>query len=124
AGQLRSTLDALERGVCMTDATGAIVLANEPLSGVLRLDGSAVGLRERDFADRFAAPETFLSALGIEQTQPLLSSTDQFELRSSGRVLRRLGRPIVDANGTWLGRVAIYADVSQERELQEQQIGR
>ncbi len=122
AGQLRSTLDALERGVCMTDAAGVIVLANEPLGGLLGLDGGAVGLRERDFADRFASPETFLSALGVESAHPLASSTDHFELRAPPRVLRRLSRPVLAADGGLLGRVAVYADVTQERELQEQMV--
>jgi signal transduction histidine kinase/DNA-binding response OmpR family regulator len=120
AGQLRATLDALERGVCMTDAEGRIALANEPLAVLLALDASAVGLRERDLADRFAAPEAFVSALVIESAQPRVSSTDEFEVAETGLVVRRFGRPILTPDGHWLGRVAIYADVTQERELQEQ----
>jgi PAS domain-containing protein len=42
AGQLRATLDALERGVCMTDADGTILLANERLSELLGLHPAAV----------------------------------------------------------------------------------
>jgi signal transduction histidine kinase/DNA-binding response OmpR family regulator len=120
AGQLRSTLDALERGVCMTDHEGRIVLANEPLGSLLELPTSPVGVREVDFAPLFAAPETFLSAIGIENAQPSTSSTDNFELASSRRTLRRYSRPVLAVDGAWLGRVAMYADTTQERELQEQ----
>ena len=43
----------------------------------------------RDLAPRFASPETFLSALGLEQAQPHASSTDTFELAEPRRTLRR-----------------------------------
>jgi signal transduction histidine kinase len=104
----------------MTDPQGRIVVANEPLGALLGLPTSPVGMREVDFAPLFAAPETFLSAIGIENAQPRTSSTDHFELASSGRALRRMSRPVLAGDGAWLGRVAIYADTTQERELQEQ----
>jgi signal transduction histidine kinase/DNA-binding response OmpR family regulator len=120
AGQLRSVIDALERGVCMTDASGLIVVANEPLVSLLGLVEPPVGRRERELAPRFAAPETFLSALGLEQAQPHATSTDTFELIEPRRTLRRFARPVLAPDGSWLGRVAVFADVTQELELQEQ----
>ncbi len=122
AGQLRTLLDALERGVCMTDAQHVIAIANEPLGALLGIEGTLVGKRERDFADRFTDPEIFLSALGVEQAQPSVASTDTFELVESRRHLRRFGRPIVSPDGTWLGRAAIYADITQDRELQDHMV--
>jgi signal transduction histidine kinase/CheY-like chemotaxis protein len=119
AGQLRATLDALERGVCMTDADGTILLANERLGELLGLAASPVGMRERDFATRFASPEVFLSALGLESGQPRASFTDEFVLADGGRVVRRFGGLVAGPDGGWLGRVAVYADVTHERELQD-----
>jgi signal transduction histidine kinase/DNA-binding response OmpR family regulator len=121
AGRLRSVLDALERGICLTDDDGRIVLANEPLTVLLGLERSPMGQLEADFAGMLAAPDTLLSALALERQQRRSVSTEHLELRGPpARVLRRYGIPCLAPDGTWLGRVAVYADVTRDRELQDQ----
>jgi signal transduction histidine kinase/DNA-binding response OmpR family regulator len=121
AGQLRAMLDALDRGVCMTDADGRVVVANERLAEVIGFDDVLVGRSERDLAGCFAAPEAFLSALGVEGGHPRLSLSDELTLAGdAGRVVRRRAGPVLAADGGWLGRIAVYQDVTQEREVQEQ----
>jgi C4-dicarboxylate-specific signal transduction histidine kinase len=121
AGQLRAMLDALDRGVCMTDAEGRIVVVNERLGELLVLEGDLVGRPERDLAPCFAAPEAFLSALAVEQAQPRLTFSDELALAGAPeRTVRRRGAPVVAPDGAWLGRIAVYQDVTQDREVQEQ----
>jgi signal transduction histidine kinase/DNA-binding response OmpR family regulator len=121
AGQLRAMLDALDRGVCMTNAEGRIVIVNERLAELLAVEGELVGRSERDLAACFAAPEAFLSALGVEQAQPELTFSDELALAGdAGRTVRRRGAPVLAPDGGWLGRIAVYQDVTQDREVQEQ----
>jgi signal transduction histidine kinase/DNA-binding response OmpR family regulator len=121
AGQLRAVLDALDRGVCMTDPDGRIVVANERLGELLGVEGSPLGRLEQELAACFASPESFLSALGVERAQPRLTFVDELELAGGGgRAIRRYGTPVLAPDGAPLGRLAVYGDVTQEREVQEQ----
>ncbi|TAK20790.1 MAG: response regulator [Chloroflexota bacterium] len=120
AGQLRAILDAMERGVSMTNHDGAIVIANERLSELLGLTGSPVGLSEVELATRFRTPETLLSVLGLERNQPRLTLIDELRLADSDRILSRHGTAVVASDGELLGRLAVYSDVSQQREVQDQ----
>src|SRR5262245_53698442 len=120
AGQLRAVLDALDRGVCMTDPEGRIVVVNERLGELLGVEGSLLGRPERELAACFASPESFLSALGLERAQPRLTFVDELALAGEdGRALRRYGTPVLGPDGAPLGRLAVYGDVPQEREVQE-----
>ncbi len=117
----RALLDSTVDGICLTDVTGHIVLANTPLQQYalelgLPLHGT-VAERLLTLADRTTEPVRYrerIQAIG----RATVASEDEFELAESGRVFRGYTAPVRRKDGTVFGRIWTLREVTSDRRLE------
>jgi len=114
---LDSTLD----GICLTDTSGRVLLANAPLQRISMALGlpphGTVTERLLTLADQTTEPSRFrerMHELGHDQA----ASEDEFELSDSGRVFRGSTTPVARPDGTLVGRVWTLREVTADRRLE------
>ena len=117
----QALLDSTVDGICLTDVSGKIVLANAPLQRFalelgLPLHGT-VAERLLALADRTTEPARFSERMQ-ELGRDLAASEDQFELADSGRVYRGYTAPIAREDGTVVGRIWTLREVTADRHLE------
>jgi signal transduction histidine kinase len=114
---LDSTLD----GICLTDPSGRILLANAPLQRTsVELGLSPYGtVTERllALADRTTQPDRFRERM-LELTRDHTASEDEFELSQSGRVFRGSTTPVTRSDGNLVGRIWTLREVTADRRLE------
>lgn len=129
AHEARLTLEAViastANGVMVYDNDARIVLANPFVHDLYGLEaGSIVGLTARELAARigaqFAEPEQLAGVLSrIEWQQG--SYSEEIEIaQPRRRIIRRVVSPVVTRDGTHVGKVAVYHDVTRERAVDRQ----
>jgi signal transduction histidine kinase len=114
-------LDSTVDGICLTDVTGNIVLANAPLQRFavelgLPLHGT-VAARLLTLADRTTEPARFATRMR-DLGRDLAPSEDEFELAESGRVFRGYTAPVARKDGTVVGRIWTLREVTADRRLE------
>jgi signal transduction histidine kinase len=114
-------LDSTVDGICLTDVTGTIALANAPLQRFalelgLPLHGT-VAERLLALAGRTTEPARFEQRMR-ELGRDLAPSEDEFELSESGRVFRGYTAPIARHDGTVVGRIWTLREVTADRRLE------
>jgi signal transduction histidine kinase len=112
-----STLD----GICLTDATGEILISNKPLRRLtLELgmphDGT-VPERLLAIADTIVEPERYRTRMLELAAAPGDASIDEFEVAATGRVFRGYTAPVPDLDGGFGGRIWTLREVTADREL-------
>jgi signal transduction histidine kinase len=112
-----STLD----GICLTDATGEILISNKPLRRLtLELgmphDGT-VPERLLAIADTIVEPERYRTRMLELAAAPGDASIDEFEVAATGRVFRGYTAPVPDLEGGFGGRIWTLREVTADREL-------
>ncbi|MGZ4332920.1 MAG: sensor histidine kinase [Gaiellaceae bacterium] len=117
----RALLDSTVDGICLTDVSGNIVLANAPLQRLsleldLPLHGTAAE-RLLALADRTTEPARFRERMQ-ELGRDLDASEDEFELVESGRVFRGYTAPVARKDGTVVGRIWTLREVTADRRLE------
>jgi signal transduction histidine kinase len=116
-GLLDSTID----GICLTDVTGNIVLANAPLQRFAVELGlpqhGTVAERLLTLADRTTEPARFATRMR-DLGRDLAPSEDEFELAESGRVFRGYTAPVARKDGTVVGRIWTLREVTADRRLE------
>ena len=116
-GLLDSTID----GICLTDVTGNIVLANAPLERFAVELGlpqhGTVAERLLKLADRTTEPARFATRMR-DLGRDLAPSEDEFELAESGRVFRGYTAPVARKDGTVVGRIWTLREVTADRRLE------
>ena len=117
----RALLDSTVDGICLTDASGNLVLANAPLQRFslelgLPLEGT-VAERLLALADRTTEPARYRHRMLELQRDPA-PSEDEFELADSGRVFRGYTAPVARKDGTPVGRIWTLREVTAERRLE------
>jgi signal transduction histidine kinase len=116
-GLLDSTID----GICLTDVTGNIVLANTPLQRFAVELGlpehGTVAERLLTLADRTTEPARFARRMR-NLGRDLAPSEDEFELAESGRVFRGYTAPVARKDGTVVGRIWTLREVTADRRLE------
>jgi signal transduction histidine kinase len=117
----RALLDSTVDGICLTDLSGKVVLANAPLERFsLELGLPAHGTvveRLLALADRTTEPARYrerMQNLGRDLT----ASEDEFELAESGRVFRGYTAPVARADGAVVGRIWTLREVTADRRLE------
>ena len=116
----RALLDSTVDGICLTDMTGNLVLANAPLQRF----GAELGLppsgtvaeRLLVLADRTTEPARVRERMQ-ELARDLAPSEDEFELTESGRVFRGYTAPVTRADGTVVGRIWTLREMTADRHL-------
>jgi signal transduction histidine kinase len=114
-------LDSTVDGICLTDASGRILLTNSPLVrfGVelgLPLHGTVTD-RLLALADRTTEPDRFRLRMN-ELAENSTASEDEFELTDSGRVFRGYTAPVERPDGTLVGRIWTLREVTADRRLE------
>ena len=123
---LRAALESVQQGIMMADSSGRIRFANRPLGDLLSLDvRQLIGRRTLEVAQQFIAPQTrdskqFIERLTWLDEHPEEISTLEVTLtRPVVRILERYGGPLLDPHtGTTIGRIVVYTDVTEARQLE------
>jgi signal transduction histidine kinase len=114
---LDSTLD----GICLTDPSGRVLLANAPLQRISVELGlppyGSVTDRLLALADRTTEPARFCERMHELARDPA-ASQDEFELTESGRVFQGCTAPVQRADGTLVGRIWTLREVTADRHLE------
>lgn len=117
----RTLLDSTVDGICLTDVTGNLVLANAPLQRLAADLGlpehGPVNERLLAVAERTTEPDRFrerMQALGRD----VAASDDEFELTGSRRVFRGHTAPVMQPDGTVLARIWTLREVTADRHLE------
>jgi signal transduction histidine kinase len=117
----RALLDSTVDGICLTDPTGRLVLANAPLQryalelGLLPAETVSESLLT--LADRTTEPTRFRERMLALAHDPA-PSEDEFELRESGRVFRGYTAPVERTDGTVVARIWTLREVTADRRLE------
>jgi signal transduction histidine kinase len=117
----RALLDSTVDGICLTDVSGNLVLANAPLQRFalelgLPLEGT-VAERLLALADRTTEPARYREHMR-KLERDLAASEDEFELTDSGRVFRGYTAPVARPDGTVIGRIWTLREVTADRRLE------
>jgi signal transduction histidine kinase len=114
---LDSTLD----GICLTDNSGRVLLANAPLQRIAVELGippyGTVTERLLALAERTTEPARFAERME-ELERDRKASEDEFELAGSGRVFRGCTAPVERPDGTLVGRIWTLQEVTADRRLE------
>ena len=117
----RALLDSTLDGICLTDASGRLLLANTPLQEIsLELGLPPYGTvtdRLLALAERTTEPNRFserMHELAHDQT----ASEDEFELSETGRVFRGSTIPVTRPDGALVGRIWTLREVTADRRLE------
>src|SRR6478736_698258 len=125
ANVLRAVLDSTVDGILLSDAQGNVQLANRPVVTLTRdlgmsYEGSVVD-RLLSVQARMRDPEGYRAAMERLRSNPDESTFDEFEDAASGRVFQGFTSPVQDDRGGPLGRIWTLREVTQQRELDDQQ---
>ena len=114
---LDSTLD----GICLTNASGRLILANAPLQRIAVELGlpphGAPTERLLALADRTTEPDRFSERMR-ELAEDPAASEDEFELSDTGRVFRGCTTPVTRPDGALVGRIWTLREVTADRRLE------
>jgi signal transduction histidine kinase len=117
----RALLDSTLDGICLTDASGRVLLANAPLQRIALELGippyGTVTERLLALADRTTEPARFTERME-ELARERTASEDEFELADSGRVFRGCSAPVERPDGTLVGRIWTLQEVTADRRLE------
>ncbi len=123
--EMAGLLDSIESGVLLLDADGRILMASNRLAGIFGLESRR--LRE------FGAIEALIDSLTYHFLRPAETaarwrehvrrgdeaSWDEFELvRPSRKIVERFSRPLYKTDGTRLGWLEVYRDITGQRLIQ------
>jgi signal transduction histidine kinase len=117
----RALLDSTLDGICLTDASGRLILANAPLQRIAVELGlppyGTVTERLLALADQTTEPDRFSERMR-ELAEDPAASEDEFELSDTGRVFRGSTTPVSRHDGTLVGRIWTLRDVTADRRLE------
>jgi signal transduction histidine kinase len=117
----RALLDSTLDGICLTDASGRVLLANAPLQRI----AAELGLQPHGtpterllaLADRTTEADRFTERMR-ELAEDPAASEDEFELSETGRVFRGCTIPVARPDGTLVGRIWTLREVTADRRLE------
>ena len=121
ASRQSALIDATLDGVCLTDASGEVLIANKPLRRLtLELGMPSHGtVPERlvAIADTIVEPERYRKRMLELADAPGEASIDEFEVAGTGRVFRGYTAPVPQLEGGFSGRIWTLREVTADREL-------
>jgi signal transduction histidine kinase len=129
AAELRAVLESIEQGVLMTDREGYIRFGNRRLGELLGLDtGQLIGrhklaVAQDLLAPRLRHPELVLKHLAWSDKHPAEATIHEVQLTGPvPRILARYSGPVRsdpgDPAGLIAGRIEVYRDVTEARQLE------
>ena len=123
---LRTVLENIQQGVIMTDPGGRIRFANQRVGTMIGTDIHAhigahlLDLDERTLIPLVRDPKGLLTQLTWLDDNPQEAATDEITLvRTSGRIFERYTGPMRHPDsGMLVGRLIVYTDVTEGRQLE------
>ena len=123
---LLAVLESIQQGVAMVERSGRIRFANRRLGELLSLDvRQLIGRRALDAAQHFVVPlardgKSFFDRLTLLDERPEDVATVEVTLnRPVLRILERYVGPLRDPHtGATIGRIVVYTDVTEARQLE------
>src|SRR3954452_25254039 len=114
-------IDATLGGICLTDASGEILISNKPLRRLTLELGmphsGTVPERLLAIADTLVEPERYRMRMLELADAPSDASIDEFEVAATGRVFRGYTAPVPDLESGFGGRIWTLREVTADREL-------
>jgi PAS domain S-box-containing protein len=122
---LAAVLDSTANGMFFVGPQGTVLYANRRAGELLGIDPrQAVGRKKLDLVaselqGRMADPQRFSERLRAIYAEPEATAVDEIEvLRPVRRILERYSGPVYRQDGTLLGRIDVYTDMTEIRDLQ------
>ncbi len=123
--EMAGLLDSIESGVLLLDADGRILMASDRLAAIFGFEsrrlmefGNIHALIE-SLAYHFLRPAETAARWREHVRQGDEASWDEFELvRPSRKIVERFARPLHKPDGTRLGRLEVYRDITGQRLIQ------
>jgi PAS domain S-box-containing protein len=123
---LRAVLESIQQGIMMADGTGRVRFANRRLGELLALDvRQLISRRTVEVEHQFIAPLTrdgrgFSDRVAwLDEHHEELSTIEVTLTRPVVRILERYGGPLRDPHtGAAIGRIVVYTDVTEARQLE------
>jgi len=123
--EMDGLVDSIESGVLITDASGNIRMASDRLGAILGFEPRRLlelGTMEAmidTVASHFARPAETAARWREHVRLGDEASWDEFELTSpSRRIVERFARPLFKPDGTRLGWIEVYRDITGQRLIQ------
>ncbi len=117
ATQWQVTFDAISDGVGLLDGSGNVLRCNRALAGFLQKPiGEILGRPWRTLANSSGLAEGEGLFVRISKSR----HRESIELPLKNRWFQVIGEPILDADGSISGAVAILADITERQNLEEQ----
>jgi signal transduction histidine kinase len=114
-------LDSTMDGICLTDPSGRVLLANAPLQRISVELGlppyGTVTDRLLTLTERTTEPARFRERM-LELARTHTASEDEFELTETGRVFQGCTAPVQRPDGTLVGRIWTLREVTADRHLE------
>jgi signal transduction histidine kinase/DNA-binding response OmpR family regulator len=123
---LSTVLESVGSGVCVTEADGAVRVANKVFQSLFGITGRTTGLSQEElFASASMKPRalvTFLARLKeLVAADPSEVDESEWELDTEPqRIVQRYSAPMRSTVGEIVGRVDVYTDVTESRRLYTQ----
>jgi serine phosphatase RsbU (regulator of sigma subunit)/anti-sigma regulatory factor (Ser/Thr protein kinase) len=117
--RLTAVVDAVEEALVFADQQGVVRLINRRAADLFDVDpsdhvGSPAVQLQRLIARLTEDPEGFMESLQIFRDDPLEELSLRVEqIIPARRILQMLSRPVVDDSGVRVGRIDVYADVTE-----------
>jgi PAS domain S-box-containing protein len=121
--RLETILASAAQGIMVYDADSRIVYANEQLGQLYGMKPEEiVGLYSTELAEKLKPhleqPEEAAAVVARVERPTSEVYTEEFRLLTPyPRTLRRMVAPVKDAAGTYLGKIALYQDLTEERAI-------
>lgn len=123
---LRAAMESIQQGIMMVESSDRIRFVNRPLGELLGVDvRQLIGRTTLEVAQTFIAPQMrdgkrFLERLAWLHEHPEEISTLEVTLQHPAmRILERYGGPLLDPHtGATIGRIVVYTDVTEARQLE------
>jgi two-component system NtrC family sensor kinase len=123
--QLAGLVESLDAGVLFLDAHGQILLANDRLASIFGLESrrllefGAIDALIGSLAHHFLRPAETAARWREHVRQADEAGWDEFELvHPSRKIVERFARPLLRRDGTRLGWLEVYRDVTAQRLVQ------
>jgi PAS domain S-box-containing protein len=117
ARQWQAMFDALCDGVCLMDREGKVLRCNQAMAQILgRPHAAIIGESYHQLVSSTLGPAEIAFLARIQE----LHSRETLELSLAGRWFRVSADQVIDEHGKHIGSVHLFADVTEQKRLEEQ----
>jgi len=116
-------MESAPDGIMVLNASGYIIFENRKFADLWNFPEEIVHgdlpTRLKFVHARVKEPDVFLEKIERIFANPTKVSNDEFELRD-GSLIQRFTSPVIDASGKYFGRIWVFKEITQQRQLERQ----